>query len=376
LVEKKRIESLYSAIDIGFNSLISFLTFLYINQFYGIDILGYFGLLLSVTSFIETIQMGLYEKPAYLGFGIGYKDFKLNPLHLICFALLPLLVINQLIISGYFLSGLLFTISYVLIQNIRVDDYINHQIRNVSIRSFIIFFLTFSMYVIIYFSNLEVSLTTILYLISIFRFLFIFKERNKIFSIKNAKLINKEVGLLATSLLTLVRSRLPLWSLLPFGLGLVGIYEVFRTLLELYLIPSRPIFLVMIKNLKRDGPKRTFQFGMVFTILTLLLISLTFYLITSSRYFGFEEISNVSALIAILLIALFFWMSEISGMIFQSNKFITFEAVRRASSIGVFVVSLLVLLDYLNFSRFLYLIAMMYFVECLISISNKNKLKI
>ena len=104
---KKRTESVYSAVDLGFNSLISFLTFLYIKEIYGIDILGFFGLVLSVTSFVETIQMGLYDKPAYLGFSVGYKKFKLNSVHLIIIIFFPLLVINQLIIGGYLFSSFL-----------------------------------------------------------------------------------------------------------------------------------------------------------------------------------------------------------------------------------------------------------------------------
>ena len=79
---KKRTESVFSAVDIGFNSLISFLTFLYIKEIYGIDILGFWF------SFIRHIICGNYSdgvvrKPAYLGFSVGYKNFRLNLSHLI-----------------------------------------------------------------------------------------------------------------------------------------------------------------------------------------------------------------------------------------------------------------------------------------------------
>ena len=374
-MQKKRIESIYSALDIGFNSLIAFLTFLYINRFYGIDLLGYFGLLLSVTSFIETVQMGLYEKPAYLGFGIGFKDFKLKVHHLFALSIFPLLAINQLIIPGYFLAGVMYSISYVLIQNIRIHDYINHDIKKVSIRSFLIFLFTISLYLIVFFGSLKISLSMLIVFISLFRFLFVIIEKEKIFSIKNENIKNEEIGFLVTSLLTLVRSRLPLWSLLPFGLGLVGIYEVFRTLLEIYLVPSRPIFLVMIKNLKRDGPRKIFRFGIVFALLTLILVSISFFTITSSTYFGFNEISNSSAFLSLLLIVLFFWLSEISGMIFQFNGFITFEALRRASSIIIFVFTVLLLFRFLDF-KLLFMISFMYFVEFFVAFYNKDKLRI
>ena len=375
-MQKKRIESIYSALDIGFNSLIAFLTFLYINRFYGIDLLGYFGLLLSVTSFIETVQMGLYEKPAYLGFGIGFKDFKLKVHHLFALSIFPLLAINQLIIPGYFLAGVMYSISYVLIQNIRIHDYINHDIKKVSIRSFLIFLFTISLYLIVFFGSLKISLSMLIVFISLFRFLFVIIEKEKIFSIKNENIKNEEIGFLVTSLLTLVRSRLPLWSLLPFGLGLVGIYEVFRTLLEIYLVPSRPIFLVMIKNLKRDGPRKIFRFGIVFALLTLILVSISFFTITSSTYFGFNEISNSSAFLSLLLIVLFFWLSEISGMIFQFNGFITFEALRRASSIIIFVFTVLLLFRFLDFRSYLFMISFMYFVEFFVAFYNKDKLRI
>lgn len=375
-MQKKRIESIYSALDIGFNSLIAFLTFLYINRFYGIDLLGYFGLLLSVTSFIETVQMGLYEKPAYLGFGIGFKDFKLKVHHLFALSIFPLLAINQLIIPGYFLAGVMYSISYVLIQNIRIHDYINHDIKKVSIRSFLIFLFTISLYLIVFFGSLKISLSMLIVFISLFRFLFVIIEKEKIFSIKNENIKNEEIGFLVTSLLTLVRSRLPLWSLLPFGLGLVGIYEVFRTLLEIYLVPSRPIFLVMIKNLKRDGPRKIFRFGIVFALLTLILVSISFFTITSSTYFGFNEISNSSAFLSLLLIILFFWLSEISGMIFQFNGFITFEALRRVSSIIIFVFTVLLLFRFLDFRSYLFMISFMYFVEFFVAFYNKDKLRI
>lgn len=375
-MQKKRTESIFSAIDIGFNSLIAFLTFLYINKFYGINFLGYYGLLLSVASFVETVQMGLYEKPAYLGYGIGFQNFKLKVNHIIGLSLIPLFVINQLIIPGYLLSGVLYTVSYILIQNIRIHDYINHDIKKVTIRSFLIFLLTISLYLLILFGGLKISLPMLFIFISLFRFLFVIIEKEKIFSIKNENLENKEIGFLITSLLTLVRSRLPLWSLLPFGLGLVGIYEAFRTLLEIYLVPSRPIFLVMIKNLKRDGPRKIFIFGIIFALITLIIISISFFTITSSSYFEFDEISNSSAFLSLLLIVLFFWLSEILGMIFQFNGFITFETFRRTSSIIIFIFTVLLLFSFLDFRSYLFMISFMYFIEVFIAIYNKDKLRI
>ena len=372
---KKRTESIYSAVDIGFNSLISFTTFLYIKDVYGIDILGFFGLLLSVASFVEVIQMGLYERPAYLGFSVGYKKFKLKIYHLFGLIVFPLLVINQLIISGYIISSVLFCIAYVLIQNIRVFDYINHDIKRVSIRSFLIFVMTGSLYGYLILNNLKVDLNIIFFLRLLVLDFYLLSLKEKIFAIDFTD-ENQEIGFLISQLLVLIRSRLPLWALLPYGLGLVGIYEAFRTLLEIYLVPSRPIFLVMLKNLKRDGPKRIFNFGILFASVTVIMILISFYTITSSSFFDIKEISTPIAFISLVLIAVFFWLSEITGMIFQFNSEVTFEAIRRGVSIFIFVLTSLIFYNFLSFNIFLFLISLMYFGEVAISFYSRKRLQL
>ena len=371
---KKRIESIYSGIDIGFNSLISFITFLYIKKYYGIDLVGFFGLVLSIASFVETIQMGLYDKPAYLGVGIGYKDFRLKIYHLIIIITLPMLAINQLVLSGYMFSSILFAFSYVLVQNIRIYDYLNNAVIDVSKRSFYIFILVFSLYLFLYVTNTNITLNLLLLLISFARFIFVLINKKKLFAVKNDKENNTELGLIISSLLTLIRSRLPLWALLPFGLGLVGIYETFRTLLEIYMIPSRPVFLVMLKNLKRDGPKKIFNFGFLSAVLTFFLILISFDSITKLEVFNIPEITTNQSFIALLLISLFFWVSEITGMIFEFNSFIFLESCRRMTSILIFIISGLISYNYINFSIFLYLITWMYFVEVMVSFYYKDKL--
>ena len=373
---KKRVESIYSSADIGFNSLISFITFLYIKQYYGIDLVGFFGLVLSVCSFAETVQMGFYDKPSYLGVGIGYKNFKLKVYHLVLLISLPLLAINQLVINGFMLASILYALSYVLVQNIRIYDYIDNKVLKVSKRSFYIFITTSSLYLYLIFTNTEISLNLLLISISSIRGVFIFFNRNKIFAITNNKESNQELGLLISSILTLIRSRLPLWALLPFGLGLVGIYETFRTLLEIYLIPSRPIFLVMLKNLKRDGTKKIFQFGILSSIVTIFLILISLNFVTSFEVFAIPELTTIHAFIAFIFISLFFWISEITGMLFEFNAFIFFEATRRSASIIAFISLSLVFYNFLNFNLFLYLIIFMYFTEVFISLINIKKLKL
>jgi len=363
-------------VDIGFNSLISFLTFLYIKQYYGIDLVGFFGLVLSVCSFAETVQMGLYDKPAYLGIGIGYKNFRLKVYHLIVLISLPLLAVNQLVISGFMVSSILYALSYVLIQNVRIYDYIENRVSYVSKRSFYIFIMTSSLYLYLIFSNTLISLNLLLLFICLIRGVFILINRKKIFALTSNKESNQELGLLISSLLTLVRSRLPLWALLPFGLGLVGIYETFRTLLEIYLIPSRPIFLVMLKNLKRDGTRKIFQFGIFSSIITTFLIIISLNFATSFQVFNISELKTIHAFFAFVFISLFFWISEITGMLFEFNSHIFFEAKRRGFSIISFISLSLIFYNILNFNFFLYLIVSMYFIEVVISFVNMKKLKL
>ena len=128
--------------------------------------------------------------------------------------------------------------------------------------------------------------------------------------------------------------------------------------------------------MKRDGEKKIFRFGLLFATLTIFFITVTFYYFTNSNFFNIPEISTQEAFISLLLIALFFWLSEITGMIFQFNSFINFEAMRRTSSIMVFVTISLVFYNFLSFNLYLFFISLMYFSEVCISFFNREKLNI
>ena len=159
MVQKKRIESVYSSVDIGSNSILTFLTFILISNYFksseegsiGIDLIGYFGLILSVAALVETIQAGLYENPAFLGYGIGYKSFRLSILNILPFILIPILAINQLILSGYFISSTLYCFSHVVLHNIRIFDYKNNKVKTSAYRSIIIFIQQIGFFGYIYF---------------------------------------------------------------------------------------------------------------------------------------------------------------------------------------------------------------------------------
>lgn len=374
---KKRIEAIYSALDVGFNSLITFSTFIVIKQFLGLDMIGYFGIILSITSFVETIQMGLYERPAYLGKPVGYKNFELNILYISLLIFIPLLIVDRFLFSGHLISSSLFCLTYILIQNIRIYDYINNNVKKVAFRSFLTFLL-----VVIGFNYLNnnreyVNIDNFLFIIFLSRIFFILIERKKIFIINTKNnIFNNELGYLISSILTLIRSRLPLWGLLPFGLGLVGIYEVFRNILEIYLTPARPVFLVMLKNILRDGPKKIFYFGVFFTSLTLFVIIVSYFYLIEFEVFNINELNNFQTFIVLLIISASFWISETTGIIFQYNSNSSLDATRRFTSILVFLLMSLIFINKLNFVNYMYLVSLMYFIEVLISFYFKEKLKI
>jgi len=356
-----------------FNSLTTFIAFVFIKLNLGFDITGYYGLVLSISAFAETIQMGLYEKPAYLGYKNGLNGKSLNFYHLIIICFIPLLFINRFILSGFLTMSLIFCLSYLGIQNIRVFDYVNKKIKTSFIRSLIIFLIVIFVLSYLFIQSLEINLNQVFAIIALPRALFIFFNRKKLFSIKN----NQEgdnLSMLISSTLTMVRSRLPLWALLPFGLGLVGIYESFRNMLEIYLTPSRPVFLVMMNNLKIDGQKKILRFGLVFCFLTVVFVVTSFFILTNTSLFDIDEINNFSTFLTLLLIIICYWASETTGMIFEFNSYFSFEAIRRLSSILIYGILSLLLIEYLNFQYFLFLIAFMYFTEALISFVFRKRL--
>jgi hypothetical protein len=384
MVEKKRIESIYSSLDIGSNSVLTFTTFLLIANYFnssekdsiGIDLIGYFGLILSVAALVETIQAGLYENPAFLGYGIGYKSFKLSIVNLSPFIIVPILAINQLVLSGYFIASILYCFTHVLLHNIRIYDYKKNNVSTSTLRSLIIFTMQIGFFSYIYFMKPEINLNHIFFGISIIRLLLITLNYKKIFAITYSKNNEQNLNFLFTSLLSIVRSRLPLWLLLPFGLGLVGIYETFRTLMEIYLSPFKPINLILRKNLTRDGPKNILLFGIVCGTLTAFLVGTTYFYITNLEIYNIPELQTLFPYLSLISMTFFFWISEVTGFIFQFNGFMLFESKRRFIPILVFLITGLVLFNFLNLNIFLFLISTIYVLECIISITSRSKLKI
>ena len=94
-------------------------------------------------------------------------------------------------------------------------------------------------------------------IVATIKLFFVLINKNKIFNLASVSPEKAhDLKILFASLLILIKSRLPLWVLLPFGLGLVGIYEAFRTLVEIFLLPSRGILNVMVKEIDSNNIKR------------------------------------------------------------------------------------------------------------------------
>lgn len=384
MVQKKRVESIYGSVDIGSNSVLTFLTFVLISNYFnstdkdsiGIDLIGYFGLILSIAALVETIQAGLYENPAFLGYGIGYKSFKLSILNISPFIIIPVLVVNQLILPGYFAASIFYCFTHVLLHNIRIYDYKKDNVKTSALRSVIIFILQIGFFAYIYFSKPEINLNHIFIGVSVIRSILIFFNYKKIFAIKNSENNTENLNFLFVSLMSIVRSRLPLWILLPYGLGLVGIYETFRTLMEIYLSPFRPINLILRKNLKRDGRKNILTFGLICGAITAILVGATYFFVTSFEIYNIPELQTIFPYLSLIAITFFFWVSEVTGFIFQSNGFMSFESKRRFFPILGFLIIGLIFFNFLNLNIFLFLISTIYIFESIISIFSRSKLKI
>ena len=104
----KLLDNFNSQIDHVLNSSLTFITFVVIKTQFGLDLSGYFGLVLSMSALIETIQGGLYERPSYLKQPIGYKKFRLNSTAIISmcaftnFIIFFLFIVRAILVAPYF----------------------------------------------------------------------------------------------------------------------------------------------------------------------------------------------------------------------------------------------------------------------------------
>ena len=70
---------------------------------------------------------------------MGYRKFKLSILNLLPMIVIPILVVNQFILSGYLISSILYCGTHVLC-NIRIYDYIQNNVKTSTYRALIISF--------------------------------------------------------------------------------------------------------------------------------------------------------------------------------------------------------------------------------------------
>lgn len=373
---KKRRESVYSSIDLGLNSILTYATFVIIQQNLGIDLVGYFGLVLSISAIGETIQQGLYENPLFLNYGVGFKNFKLNIFNLALIILMPLLAVDRFLLEGLIFPSFLYAVSHVLIHNIRIFDYKNNNVLTAAKRSLVISILQIILFGYLLNNQNLITLEIIFYGIAVTRFPLIIINRSKIFFYSETIGNDKNLSFLISSILTIVRSRLPLWLLLPFGLGLVGIYETFRTLMEIYLTPSRPINLILLKNLKRDGSSNILKIGLLCALFSSAGIAITYFLLLNINVYSLKELNSIYPYLSLIFIIFSYWLSEVTGMIFQSNGYLDFEVMRRFSSLLIFTLIGLILYKFLNFNLFLVLVSSIYIFEVIFSLINFRKLKL
>jgi hypothetical protein len=146
--------------------------------------------------------------------------------------------------------------------------------------------------------------------------------------------------------------------------------------MEIYLSPFKPVNLILRKNLKRDGPKNILFFGIICGILSSSLVAGTYFLITTLEIYNIPQLQTGFPYFSLITITFFFWISEVTGFIFQSNGFMLFETIRRLVAILTFLISGLMFYNFLNLNLFLFLISTIYILESLISIWSKSKLKI
>lgn len=371
----KLLDNFNSQIDHVLNSSLTFFTFIIIKIKFGLDLSGYFGLVLSISALVETIQGGLYERPSYLKQPIGYKNFKLNTPLIISMCAVSNLIIYFYIYSDSFFGGTLFCITTVLLRNIKTYDYILDDIRSASNRSIYIFSISIVYFFLIYFDILNHSFNSFIIMLSLIKLIFVVLNKEKIFTlnIDGVGQKAKDLKILQASLLILIKSRLPLWALLPFGLGLVGIYEAFRTLVEIFLLPSKGILNVMVKEIDNNNLDRIFKKGFLSGLMTAIFLSTTYNFITSLDIYNHPEIRNVESLIAGAILVLFFWISETNSMVLQYRGEHNLEIFRRLLAIVIFILMNLIFREFIDYKIFIVLISSIYVIENIPALISKYK---
>ena len=158
-----------------------------------------------------------------------------------------------------------------------------------------------------------------------------------------------------------------MWLLLPFGLGLIGIFESYRTIQEIFLSPSRPVIMVLYKNYNNQGVKNTLKFSLYCSILSFIFVFFTYFQIIKLQIYSIPELNSFFPFLSLLIIIPSYWISETMTIIFQSSNLIKFETKKRVISIILFLLIGLIFYDKINFNFYILLISSMYLFEFIYS---------
>jgi hypothetical protein len=366
-MNKIRYQVVINTIDSGMISVLSFAIFIFVKDQYGLDILGYLGILLAITAFVETIHNSLFQKPALMGFKTGLEKVNINKFNILILIFTPLLFVNSLILSGYFLSSFLFISTFIYVQNIRIYDYVKTKYSKILIRSFSISISSILYLVFIHTNTIESDLNNILYFVSFVRVLFILPNQKYLFTNYNLDSVNKGLDFLFNSSMSLIRNRLPLIALLPFGLSFLGVYEVFRNIIEIYMAPSKAIFLTVQKNLDTSTLKKIKSLGFISGLITNFLIILSYNKLLALDIFQIEALKKVNILPILLLYTIFTYYSDTLSLLLQYKKKIKTDTLNKLLTVTLFIFINLVFINYVNFEIYLYLVSGMYFLNILFS---------
>lgn len=347
-------EFLTGTFDVGLTSSLSFLIFFFIRYKLNLSFTGAFGLIISISGILETLQNGLYQKPALLNFRTGFNGKNLNIGSLFLLIIFPMYIINKTIDSNILLIGFLYCFSYLIVQNIKSYDYYYENIIHSSKRSLNIFIFTLIYFLILEISEFNSDFNLILFGPVVIRTIYIIKEKKKIFALTKLNKEKKETILFTvSSFLSFVRTRLPIWLLVPFGINFVGLYEIFRNLLEIYIFISKSTLLIFTKNLNKIGNYKTIKQSILLSVFTLTLILFTFQNFTKIQLFDFKEIRSSESFIAILIIAFSVFIIETGGLILQNNNYFKIDILRKLLSITLFVCIFIYTHRDISFEQFL-----------------------
>ena len=94
-----------------------------------------------------------------------------------------------------------------------------------------------------------------------------------------------------------------------------------------------------------------------------------------SIYSSFDlSLNSIYPFVALIIITFCYWLTELTGLLFQANGYTQFDSIRRFVSVISFSLIGLVTYNFLNLNYFLFLISTIYIIEVLISVKYRHRL--